>query len=217
MLRGCFFELGAGGWATWMEWLTHIQIAVPRIQLVFGGDPVAWKDRFRNSPKEALPATIANSWCPGISWACDHQCIVEPRCHRLVRVLWLALLPCVDLGSTGYAAKVVKEHGFVGGSFVFAWQFFLFKIPRIILEPESGVTVVCAVFVASVMCNLLFAKYLQAFGAKNLSFVWYLHESHGGIMVVAFYSWNLSCAWYLRHFGLRILLLLWFDAGSCLS
>jgi hypothetical protein len=44
-----------------------------------------------------------------------------------------------------------------------------------------------------------------------------LHESHGGIMVVAFYSWNLSCAWYLRHFGLRILLLLWFDAGSCLS
>jgi hypothetical protein len=64
----------------------------------------------------------------------------------------------------------------------------------IILEPESGVTVVCAVFVASVMCKLLFAKYLQAFGAKNLSFVWYLHESHGGIMVVAFYSWNLSCA-----------------------
>ena len=91
----------------------------------------------------------------------------------------------MDLGSIGYAAKVVKEHGFVGGSFVFAWQFFLFKIPRIILEPESGVTV---------MCNLLFAKYLQAFGAKNLSFVWYLHESHGGIMVVAFYSWNLSCA-----------------------
>ena len=149
MLRGCFFELGAGGWATWMEWLTHIQIAVPRIPVGWSleGNPAAWKDRLtkRSTATTNCCAKVPSAGWSALthvaSWRGSWQHRLCSKGSKRALICWRVFCICLVFFS---CLKYLALH-----------------------HVGARICSYCTLRgISSATCNLLFAKYLQAFESQ---------------------------------------------------